>query len=140
VLGGLIRETEDVQVNKVPLLGDIPVLGWLFKSKSIEKNKQNLVMFITPKIIRNTMDGQDLVRKRMDERIDFIKDHMGGKDPHGSRAMNIYGGKEQNFQEVSPAENEVFEDLEPDLDSTTDEIPGLEEPIEETEELEEIIE
>jgi general secretion pathway protein D len=53
VLGGLIddqvRETE----AKIPGLGDIPVLGWLFKYKTAEKIKQNLMVFIHPTILRN---------------------------------------------------------------------------------------
>jgi len=52
VIGGLIQEKEDESINKVPLLGDIPILGWLFKSKSKRKTKTNLLVFITPHIIK----------------------------------------------------------------------------------------
>jgi general secretion pathway protein D len=50
-MGGLLRDKESVSYNKVPLLGDIPVLGWLFKSKSKKIDKTNLLMFLTPKIL-----------------------------------------------------------------------------------------
>jgi general secretion pathway protein D len=50
-MGGLLRDKETVSYNKVPLLGDIPVLGWLFKSKSKKIDKTNLLMFLTPKIL-----------------------------------------------------------------------------------------
>ena len=127
VLGGLIRETEDVKINKVPLLGDIPILGWLFKSKSVDKEKANLVMFITPKILRTSKDARDLVHSRMEERIDFIKKNMGGKDPFGKAAMKTIGDR-MEFQEVQPAENERIEEIEPDLDSGDDfELDGAEE-------------
>jgi general secretion pathway protein D len=50
-MGGLLREVERVENAKVPLLGDIPVLGWLFKSQSKTTTKVNLLFFITPKIL-----------------------------------------------------------------------------------------
>ncbi len=50
-IGGLIRETEDTTVNKVPLLGDIPILGYLFKSETKNKTRYELTIFITAKIV-----------------------------------------------------------------------------------------
>lgn len=50
-MGGLLRDREEVSTSKVPLLGDIPVLGWLFKSKSKINRKVNLLFFLTPTII-----------------------------------------------------------------------------------------
>ncbi|GGD76899.1 type II secretion system protein GspD [Lacimicrobium alkaliphilum] len=52
VLGGLIDEDIQESVSKVPLLGDIPLLGHLFKSTSSSKRKRNLMVFIRPTIIR----------------------------------------------------------------------------------------
>ncbi|MGB0893101.1 MAG: type II secretion system secretin GspD [Parashewanella sp.] len=59
VLGGLISEEVQESVQKVPLLGDIPILGHLFKSSSSRKTKRNLMVFIKPTIIRDgmTMEG-----------------------------------------------------------------------------------
>ncbi|PLX96301.1 MAG: type II secretion system protein GspD [Desulfuromonas sp.] len=57
VLGGLIGTNVQEVVTKVPFLGDIPLLGWLFKSKSKSEAKTNLLIFITPHIIKN---GEDL--------------------------------------------------------------------------------
>jgi len=51
VIGGLITEDKIEGINKVPLLGDIPFLGWLFKHKTTETNKKDLVIFITPTIL-----------------------------------------------------------------------------------------
>jgi len=56
VLGGLIGTNVQKSVTKVPLLGDLPLLGWLFKSEGSETRKTNLLVFITPKIIRNGKD------------------------------------------------------------------------------------
>ncbi|MBO7612186.1 MAG: hypothetical protein J6T23_08285 [Elusimicrobia bacterium] len=50
-IGGLIRETEDSTINKVPLLGDIPILGYLFKSETKNKTRYELTIFITAKIV-----------------------------------------------------------------------------------------
>jgi len=52
VIGGLMQEKEEESVTKMPLLGDIPVLGWLFKSSTVSKNKKNLLVFLTPHIVK----------------------------------------------------------------------------------------
>lgn len=52
-LGGLIDETVNQSEQKVPLLGDIPLLGNLFKSRSSSKDKRNLMLFLQPSILRN---------------------------------------------------------------------------------------
>ncbi|MGL4838717.1 MAG: type II secretion system secretin GspD [Shewanella sp.] len=59
VLGGLINEEVQESIQKVPFLGDIPILGHLFKSSSSKKTKKNLMIFIKPTIIRDgvTMEG-----------------------------------------------------------------------------------
>jgi general secretion pathway protein D len=82
VLGGLVKDQEQESVSKVPILGDIPILGWLFKSRTITKSKANLLVFITPKIIRNSEDSSKLLNKKLDQRLGFIK-QSGGRDPYG---------------------------------------------------------
>jgi len=58
VLGGVFEnETSDV-VNKTPLLGDIPVLGALFRNKSKSNTKTELLIFITPKLVRESLSAQ----------------------------------------------------------------------------------
>jgi type IV pilus assembly protein PilQ len=51
VIGGIFTQTEAEQLNKVPLLGDIPVMGNLFKNRSRTLAKTELLVFITPKVI-----------------------------------------------------------------------------------------
>mgnify|MGYP000073691140 CR=1 FL=1 len=63
VLGGLIRSDVEETESKVPLLGDIPVLGWLFKHTSKTETKVNLLVFITPRIIRNEDDLAAVTRR-----------------------------------------------------------------------------
>ena len=83
VLGGLMKDDEKVKESKVPVLGDIPVLGWLFKARQVDKTKINLVAFITPKIIRNQTDAHDLLNKKASQRVDWIKNNFDGRDPYG---------------------------------------------------------
>ncbi|MBN2400969.1 MAG: hypothetical protein JXN64_01075 [Spirochaetes bacterium] len=51
VIGGLIKNNKSVEETKIPLLGDIPILGWLFKRQSVSYSKTNLLVFITPHIV-----------------------------------------------------------------------------------------
>lgn len=88
VLGGLIKEQDTESVSKVPLLGDIPVIGWLFKSKGTVKEKVNMLVFLTPRIIRSPTDSNSIVGRKLDERLDFIKS-QGGRDPYGRRMEAI---------------------------------------------------
>ena len=62
VIGGLVSEKTIETVVKVPILGDIPLLGWFFKSKNLDKKKNCLYIFVTPRIM--TDDGY---RKRADQ-------------------------------------------------------------------------
>ncbi len=51
VLGGIFTQTERNEINKVPLLGDLPVVGYLFQNRARRTNKTELLVFITPKIV-----------------------------------------------------------------------------------------
>ncbi|HOD14203.1 MAG TPA: secretin N-terminal domain-containing protein [Spirochaetota bacterium] len=66
VVGGLISNKKDVTESKVPLLGDIPVLGWLFKHKSVNYKKTNLLVFITPYIVTKKNRLDTITRQKMD--------------------------------------------------------------------------
>ncbi len=89
VLGGLVSEKVSSTVSKVPLLGDIPILGWLFRSKKKDVRKSNLMLFITPKIIRNPLQNQKLLKVEIDKRLRFIKKNMNGVDPFGNKVDEI---------------------------------------------------
>lgn len=57
VIGGMIREEDTKQVNKIPFLGDIPVVGALFRSSSKDRSKEEMIIMITPKIVIDTEDA-----------------------------------------------------------------------------------
>ena len=67
VLGGLIRENNSGDSSQVPLLGDIPVLGRVFSTKSSSKSRTELVVLITPRIISNSSDIDDIKKLFIDE-------------------------------------------------------------------------
>ncbi len=58
VIGGIFTQTISNNVNKVPLLGDIPVLGYLFKQTAIVNKRTELLIFLTPKIVIDRISGQ----------------------------------------------------------------------------------
>lgn len=89
VLGGLIRDEEGVDETKIPVLGDVPVVGWLFKSRSRTKKKINLVVFITPRIIRGVRESQKLTSEKVNERVDWVKRNFDGRDPHGAKMDSL---------------------------------------------------
>jgi general secretion pathway protein D len=75
VIGGLIRDNVTSSTSKVPLLGDIPILGWLFKFKTTRVEKTNLMIFITPYIIKNETEAADITKKKGDALDEFRKEY-----------------------------------------------------------------
>jgi general secretion pathway protein D len=73
VLGGLISDKVVDSEVKVPLLGDIPILGWLFKAKRSESLKTNLVILLHPRIIGTTLASAELVEEKMKARDGFMQ-------------------------------------------------------------------
>jgi general secretion pathway protein D len=65
VLGGLIREDRTVTENKVPLLGDIPFFGLLFKGKTQNKNRNELIVFIRPTVMRTDAEAVAEAHRRV---------------------------------------------------------------------------
>jgi general secretion pathway protein D len=73
VIGGLIDDSTTVNQTGVPLLSDIPVLGYLFRKKSETNQKTNLYIFLTPRVIKNPMEAQKILKDKK-EQIDTIKE------------------------------------------------------------------
>lgn len=67
VIGGLVSSNKQTNINKIPILGDIPLLGYMFKRVEKKVNKKNLLFFITPHIISNQMladrYSEDMIRR-----------------------------------------------------------------------------
>jgi general secretion pathway protein D len=64
VIGGLIGDSTEDNDYKVPFLGEIPILGWLFKTKGKSREKTNLYVFITPHVVRTMADANTLYKEK----------------------------------------------------------------------------
>jgi general secretion pathway protein D len=84
VLGGLIDERALESESKVPLLGDIPVLGHLFKSTSTQVEKKNLMVFIKPTIIRDGVTADGITQRK----YNFIRAEQLYKADQGLKLMD----------------------------------------------------
>jgi len=67
VVGGLVRDNITISERKVPFLGDIPWLGWLFRFQSKQTEKLNLLVFLTPHLIRDEGDIAELSQRKAKE-------------------------------------------------------------------------
>jgi general secretion pathway protein D len=98
-IGGLLNDDERRTIEKIPFLGDLPLIGNLFRSKSRTRSKTNLVVFIRPTVIRSNADGyaetarrynyvrgQQLLRNPdLEPSIDeLVRDYMGAQPPVGA--------------------------------------------------------
>jgi general secretion pathway protein D len=72
VIGGLMRDAIQNSEDKVPVLGDIPILGALFRKTSKQKRKTNLLLILTPYIIRDPGDLREIFERKMQERQQMI--------------------------------------------------------------------
>ncbi|MBX3233662.1 MAG: type II secretion system secretin GspD [Labilithrix sp.] len=72
VIGGLIRNVVGRSEEKVPVLGDIPVLGALFRKRTNQNEKRNLILVMTPYIIRNQQDLRTVFERKMQERQEYL--------------------------------------------------------------------
>ncbi len=73
VIGGLMTDRDTETITKIPLLGDIPLIGWLFKNRVRSVEKRNLIVFITPRIIRSSDETQRMVQAELRRRQEHIR-------------------------------------------------------------------
>jgi general secretion pathway protein D len=107
VIGGLIRSVNSRTESKVPFLGDIPVLGALFRTRSDTVEKRNLILVLTPYIIREQSDLRAIFERKMQERQQYLDhyfvfsdntDYEAPKDY--SRANGLLENIRQSYQAV----------------------------------------
>ncbi len=85
VIGGLIDDKMSQKDTKIPFLGDIPLLGNLFKRKEITKTKTNILVFLRPYIIRDTTDFLKVLQRKVEERNMFIEQNYGASQQKSIR-------------------------------------------------------
>jgi len=90
VLGGLIQNTLNVTTQSVPLLGDIPFLGALFRFKSEQRKRTNLMIFLRPVIIRSADDSYRVTQ----DRYEYLRGYTRGEGPE----------REEIYDRMEPAE------------------------------------
>jgi len=101
VLGGLIDTNVTDSVTKVPILGDIPGVGWLFKRTSTQKKKTNLLVFINPTIIKSPNDLDTVTSRNQKAASGFLTDKVRNALPE-----NFFG--EPAGQNGIPTETSIF--------------------------------
>lgn len=95
VIGGITGQQNAVGQYKVPILGDIPVLGWLFKTETTYEKKTNLYIFITPRIVENPAELAAIYHEKRDIMDDItvgpsgIDDWKLKKEPDPSHAAEL---------------------------------------------------
>ena len=91
VLGGLMRDRSTDSEVKIPLLGDIPVIGFLFKQRNTDIQKVNLVLVLTPYIISSPSDFQRILERKLEEHEEFQAEYYGHRKEY--RAFIDYNKK-----------------------------------------------
>jgi general secretion pathway protein D len=84
VIGGIIGHDSSDTVWKIPLLGDIPGLGWLFKTHTTTSAKTNMFIFITPRIVRNPTELTAVTHSKEE-----IMDEMGVATPSKAQMLRL---------------------------------------------------
>jgi len=74
VIGGLLTEADSKTTNAIPLLGDIPIIGYLFKNDRIGKVKDNLIILVTPHILRGAEERRSALSSEMRRHAERIRD------------------------------------------------------------------
>ncbi|PIR18436.1 MAG: type II secretion system protein GspD [Deltaproteobacteria bacterium CG11_big_fil_rev_8_21_14_0_20_49_13] len=110
VLGGLMEDKSGTDKSKIPLLGDIPILGNLFKRTTISKQKVNLLIFITPHVVKDPTDFAAILKKKIEERNKFIDENYGKRQraaikksitDHREDLLEFKGDMERSFKPVT---------------------------------------
>lgn len=107
VIGGLMNDTYTTSRTKVPVLGDLPILGALFRSTVTDKKKSNLLLVLTPHVIRDQDDLRRIFERKMQERQEFLDRTFVFSDsdwtpPHDwSRTHGLVEDIRKSFAEVA---------------------------------------
>jgi general secretion pathway protein D len=107
IIGGLMRSLVNHSETKIPILGDIPVLGALFRTTTDQVQKTNLILILTPFIIREQSDLRTVFERKMQERQEFLDRYFvfeGGdyQPPHDwSHSYGLLDDIRQSYRAVA---------------------------------------
>jgi general secretion pathway protein D len=85
VLGGLMEDQVSHTKQKIPILGDIPIIGLLFSQTTSAKFKSNMLIFITPHVIKDPSDFSGILQTKINQRNKFIDDNYGKRQERAIR-------------------------------------------------------
>ncbi len=108
VIGGLMRDAVTKTEQKVPILGDIPIIGWFFRSTQKRVEKTNLLIFLTPHIIRSEEDLIRLSQEKIEEGFKFRQLYTGTGEEFRRRFS--LESKEKGKEEISPEDRTSLEE------------------------------
>jgi hypothetical protein len=98
VVGGLMSNNDSIQRQGIPWISDIPVLGNIFSSTATDKQKDNLLVFLTPHVIRNKTELRSLA---LDERARFTNT-LGPREMHDMPSTSIHSLYAPSFSVAVP--------------------------------------
>lgn len=82
-IGGLMSDKQGKIESKVPVLGDIPILGRLFRREQVTTIKSNLLVVLTPHIVKDAADLQRILRRKLRERQEFLRRYTSWRERSG---------------------------------------------------------
>lgn len=109
VIGGLISTKEYVSKSQIPILGDIPVIGGLFRHTYKQKKKANLVILLTPYIVRDQLDIEMIKARRMKQTEEFVRS-FSSLEGYKYQPKTDYSRKRGLIEEINRAVQSVEED------------------------------
>ncbi len=126
VIGGLMRDEQSRSEQKVPVLGDIPILGFLFRSTKNEKKKSNLLLVLTPYIVRDQSDLRKIFERKMQERQEFLDRYFvfNGHDWTAPRDYSRSNGLVENIRQAYFKTEEQIRLLKESEPTPRDHAPG----------------
>jgi general secretion pathway protein D len=134
IIGGLMRDEYVTSREKIPVLGDLPVLGALFRHSKTTKRKANLLLILTPHVIRDQTDLRRIFERKMQERQEFIDRYFVFAEENDwtpprdwSRANGLVEDIRQSYAEIEEQTRLEEESLGPE-DSDREPSPPIELP------------
>jgi general secretion pathway protein D len=88
MMGGLINKDNSITQSKIPLLGDIPLLGWAFKYESHKNDRTELLVMITPYVIESDTVLDQYIKK-FQEKMQGLRQEIKGKDATVAQAVKV---------------------------------------------------
>jgi general secretion pathway protein D len=112
VIGGLMTDRASETVKKIPILGDIPVLGFFFRSTTKSTVKKNIIIAITPYVISDLSDLRRVAEKKLRERREFIERYSALEDKMQYEANLDYTRKRGILEEINRTAREIEQEEE----------------------------